>query len=175
MSLEIKHGKAADVPEPVDVDRKLAEKVDDGRRARGQREPQDERRQHYAGELRRERDGFHREELAKLLVYGLGVQLLPPLVRQIVRVLDDGLHEHFRVEYPVLFGDHAARHRKDTAEEGKVEEDGAVRRDLEVDEVVGVDDGGEKKDSSKGASHESRESGYCVNQHIKNVLSGLTS
>jgi hypothetical protein len=38
-----------------------------------------------------------------------------------------------------------------------------VRSNLEVDKKVRVDDGGEKKDGSKGASHESRESGYYVN------------
>lgn len=163
MSLEVKHGKAADVPEPVNVDSKLAEKVDDSRRARGQREPKDERRQHDAGKLRRESDCLHREKVAKLRMYSLGVQLLSPLVREVVRVLDDSLHEHFRVEYRVLFRDHAARNRKDTTEYGKVEEDRAVRSNLEVDKKVRVDDGGEKKDGSKGASHESRESGYYVN------------
>ena len=163
MSLEVKYGKAADVPEPVNVDSELAEKVDDSRRARGQREPKDKRRQYDAGKLRRESDRLHREKLAKLRVHDLGVQLLPPLVRKVVRVLDDSLHEHFRVEYPVLFGDHAARNREGTTKERKVKEDRAVRSNLEVDEEVRVDDGGEKKDSSKGASHESRESGYCVN------------
>jgi hypothetical protein len=104
-------------------------------------------------------DRLHCEKLAKLHVHGFGVQLIPPLVRKVVRVLDDSLHEHFRVEYPVLFGDHAARNRKDTTEDGKVEEDRAVRSNLEVDEKVRVDDGGEKKDGSKGSSHESCESG----------------
>jgi hypothetical protein len=142
VSLEVKHGKAADVPEPVNMDRELTEKVDNSWRARGQREPKDERRQDDASKLRREGDRLHREKLAELRVYGLGVQLLPPLVRKVVCVLDDGLHEHFRVEYPVLFGDHAARDRKDTTKEGKIEKDRAVRGDLEVDEMIGVDDGG---------------------------------
>jgi hypothetical protein len=44
VSLEVKYGKAAHIPEAVDVDCELAEKVDDGRRAQGQREPEDERR-----------------------------------------------------------------------------------------------------------------------------------
>ena len=163
VSLEVKHGKAADVPKPVNVNSKLAEKVDDSRRARGQREPKDERRQHNAGKLRRESDRLHREKLAKLRVHGLGMQLLPPLVWKVVRVLDNSLHKYFRVEHPVLFRDHAARNRKDTTEDGKVEEDRAVGSNLEMDEEVRVDDGGEKKDGSKRASHESRESGNCVN------------
>jgi hypothetical protein len=76
-----------------------------------------------------------------------------------VRVLDDSLHEHFRVEHLILFGYHAPRDRKETTEEGKVEKDGTVRSDLEVDEKVRVDDGGEKKDGSKGASNERGKSG----------------
>jgi hypothetical protein len=173
VSLEVKHGKAADVAESVNVDSKLAEKVDDSWRARGQREPKDERRQHDAGKFRRESDRLHREKLAELRVYGLGMQLLPPLVWKVVRVLDDSLHKYFRVEYPVLFGDHATRNRKDTTEDGKVEEDRAMGSNLEMDEKVGVDDGGEKKDGSKGASHESRESGYCVNSR-NNICDGVS-
>ena len=149
MSLEVKHGKAADVPEPVDVDSELAEEVDDSWRAWGQRKPKYERRQHDASKLRRESDGFHSEKLAKLRVHCLGVQLLPPLVRKVVRILDDSLHEHFRVEHPVLFGNHAPCNRKDTTEEGKVEKDRAVRSNLEVDEKIRVNDGSEKKDRSK--------------------------
>jgi hypothetical protein len=154
VSLEVKYGKAAHIPEAVDVDGELPEKVDDRRRARGQREPEDERRQHDAGEVRHEVNRFHSEELAELRVHGLGMQLLPPLVWKVVRVLDNRLHEHFRVEHPVLFGDHATSNRQDTTKEGKVEKDRTVRSNLEVDEKVRVYNGGEKKDGSKGASHE---------------------
>ena len=73
MSLEIKHGKAADVPEPIDMDSELAEKVDDSRRAWRQRKPKNEWRQHDASKLRRESDRLHREKLAKLGVHNLGV------------------------------------------------------------------------------------------------------
>lgn len=73
VSLEIKHGKAADVPEPIDMDSELAEKVDDSRRAWWQRKPKDEWRQHDASKLRRESDRFHREKIAKLRVHNLGV------------------------------------------------------------------------------------------------------
>ncbi len=163
VSLEIKHRKAADVPEPIDVDSKFTEKVDDSRRAWGQRKPKYEGRQHDAGKLCCESDRLHREKFAKLRVHSLGVQLLPPLVRKVVSVLDDSLHEYFRVEHPVLFGNHTPRNRKDTTEEGKVEKDRAVRSNLEMDEKIRVDDGGEKKDGSKGASYECGKSGYHVN------------
>jgi hypothetical protein len=92
-----------------------------------------------------------------------------------VRVLDDSLHEHFRVEHPILFGNHAARNRQETTEEGKVEKDRAMRSNLEVDEKVRVDDGGEKKDGSKGASNERGKSGLLRQLTYQNVLRSLTS
>jgi hypothetical protein len=73
VSLEIKHGKAADVPEPIDMDSELAEKVDDSRRAWRQRKPKDEWCQHDASKLRRESDRLHSEKFAKLRVHNLGV------------------------------------------------------------------------------------------------------
>lgn len=42
MPLKVKDGKAADISEAIDVDRELAEKVDDGPRALGESVPQDE-------------------------------------------------------------------------------------------------------------------------------------
>ena len=42
-----------------------------------------------------------------------------------------------------------------------------MRCDLEVDEKVGVDDGGKKEDGSKRTSHDRCESGYCVNWNIE--------
>ena len=73
MSLEIKHGKAADVPKPIDMDSELAEKVDDSRRAWRQRKPKYEWCQHDASKLRREGNRLHRKKLAKLSVHSLGV------------------------------------------------------------------------------------------------------
>jgi len=34
-----------------------------------------------------------------------------------MRVLNDRLHEHFRVEHPVLFRDHPARNRQNTTKD----------------------------------------------------------
>jgi len=73
VSLEIKHGKAADIPEPINMDSELAEKIHDSRRAWRQCKPKDEWRQHDASELRREGDRLHLEELAKLRVHNLGM------------------------------------------------------------------------------------------------------
>ena len=92
-----------------------------------------------------------------------------------MRVLDDSLQEHFRVENPILFGDHAPRNCKDTTKEGKVEKDRAVRGNLEVDEKVRIDDGGEKKDGGKRASNERGKSGLLRQLTYQNVLRTLTS
>jgi len=55
---------------------------------------------------------------------------------------------------------------QNTTKDRKVEEDGAIRGDLKVDERVGVDDRG-KEDNSKRTGHERCESGYCVNSNIE--------
>jgi len=163
VSLEVKHGKAADIPKSVDVDGELAEKVDDRWCARGQREPEDERRQYDTSELGGKRNRFHRENLAELSVDGLGMQLFAPLVRKVVSVLNNRFHKNFRVKYPVLFGNHATRNCDNTTKEGKVEEDRAVGSNFEVDEKISVDNGGKKKHGSEGARYECRKSGYWIN------------
>jgi hypothetical protein len=127
MSLEVKHGKTAHVPEPVDVNGKLAEKVDDRRCARRQSEPENEWCQHDAGELRHERDHLHLEQFAKLGVYGLSVELRAPLVGKVVRILDERLHEDLRIEYSVLFWYHAARNGENATKDRQVEKDGSMR------------------------------------------------
>ena len=174
MSLEVKHGKAAHIPESVDVDGELAEKVNDRWRAGGQREPEDEWGQHDAGKLRRESNRFQSEKLAELRVYGFRMQLLPPLVRKVVRGLDDCLHEHLRVEHPVLLGYHATHDCNHTTKDRKVEEDRAMRGNFEVNEEVWVNDGGEKKDGSKGPSHERYESAIASTNTSKDTSRRLT-
>ena len=61
MSLEVKHSKTAHIPEPINVDGELAEKVNDRGCAQRQSEPQNERCQYDAGEFRHERDRLHGE------------------------------------------------------------------------------------------------------------------
>jgi len=46
--------------------------------------------------------------------------------------------------------------------------------DLEVDENVGVDDCGKKKDSRKRTSHKCCESGYCVDLNTKQKYYGTS-
>ena len=92
-----------------------------------------------------------------------------------MRVLNDSLHEHFRIEYLILFGNHAPRNCKETTEEGKVEKDRAVRSNFEMDEKVRVDDGGEKKDGGKGASNERGKPRLLRQLTYQNVLRSLTS
>ena len=166
MSLEVKHGKTAHVPESIDVNGKLAEKVDDRRRAQRQGKPQNEWCQHDAGELRHERDRLHREQLPKLGVYDLGVKLCAPLVGKVVRVLDERLHEDFRIEYSILLWYHAARNGEDSTKNRKIKKDRPMGGDLEVDKELGFDDGGEQEDGSKGPSYKSQEPDNRVNQRI---------
>ncbi len=121
MSLEVKHGKTAYVPESIDVDGKLAEKVDDSGCTQRQREPENEWRQHDAGELRHERDRLHLEKLAKLGVHSLSVKLFTPLVGKVVRVLDERPHEDLRIEYSILFWNHAPRNGENTTKDRQIE------------------------------------------------------
>ncbi len=163
MSLEVKHGKTAHVPEPIDVDGKLAEKVDDRGCARRQREPENERCQHDAGELRHERGHLHREQLAKLGVHDLSVELCAPLVGKVMRVLDERLHEDLRIEYSVLFWDHAARNGENTTKDRKIEKDRSMGGNLEMDKEFGFNDGGEQEDGSKGSGYKGQEPNNRVN------------
>lgn len=68
MSLEIKHRKAAHIPEPIDMNRELAEEIDDGGCARREGVPQYERRQDDREKLFDEDDDLHREQLSELFV-----------------------------------------------------------------------------------------------------------
>lgn len=68
MSLEIKHRKAAHIPEPIDMNRELAEEIDDGGCARREGVPQYERRQDDRKKLLDEDDDLHREQLSELFV-----------------------------------------------------------------------------------------------------------
>ena len=166
MSLEVKYGKTAHVPEPIDMDGKLAEKVDDRRCAWRQGKPENERCQDNAGELCHERDRLHREQLAKLGVHSLSVELSAPLVGEVVRILDERLHEDLRIEYSVLFWDHAARNGEDATKNGKIEKDRSMGGNLEMDEELGFNDGGEQEDRSERSSYEGQEPDNRVNQRI---------
>ena len=160
--LEVEHRERADIPKPIDVHRELPEKVDDRGCTRRERVPQHERRQYHRRQLLRKRQHLDREELAKLPVHARRVQGPAPLVRHVVRVLDDVRHEQLRVEHAVLLGDHAARGGEHGAEDGDVEEDGPVRGDFEVEEDIWVDDGREHEHGCEGARDECHESSEAV-------------
>jgi hypothetical protein len=154
VSLEVEYGEAADVAEPVNVDRELAEEVDDLGRAARQREPEHERRRHDAEQLLRVDHDLHDEQLPECSVHALRVQRVLPRVGKVVRVLYDDMHERLWVEYAVLVGDHPARDGEYGAEEPEVEEHGAVRCDLEVEEEVRVEHGREQEHRRKRARDE---------------------
>jgi hypothetical protein len=167
VSLEVKHGKTAHVPQPINVNGKLAEKVDDRGCAWREREPENERCQHDAGEFRDERDRLHWEQLAKLGMHGLSVELCAPLVGEIVRVLDERLHENLRIEYSILFWDHAARNSDNATKDGKIEKDGSMGGNLEMEKEIRFNDGGEQEDGGKGPSYKSQEPDSRVNERMR--------
>lgn len=68
MPLEIEHRKTTDVPDTVDVDCKLPEKVDDGRGAPWKRVPEDNGGKDHREDLAKENGDLHREELAEIVV-----------------------------------------------------------------------------------------------------------
>ena len=168
--LEVEHRERAHVAQSVHVERELPEKVDDRGRTGRERVPEHERREDDREELLRERDDLHREQLAELLVHLLRVQLALPFVRHVVRVLHDLAHEQLRVEHPVLLRDHPPRDCEDRSKDGEVEEHRAVRRDLEVEEEVRVDDGGEKEHCREGSGDECDKSRRLVSIPIHEML-----
>jgi hypothetical protein len=87
------------------------------------------------------------------------MELPLPTLREIVRVIDDCPHEHLRVKDVVVVRGHPSRDGKNASEESDIEEDASVGRDLEVDNKVWVEDGGEKEDGSEGAGDEGDEPG----------------
>lgn len=75
-----------------------------------------------------------------------------------MRILHHLRHQLLRIEHPILLGYHPPRHREYRAKHREVEQDGAVGRDLEVQEEVRVEDGGEEEDGGEGARDECYES-----------------
>jgi hypothetical protein len=69
MPLQIKHRRTADIPESIDMPRKLSEKVDDLVGAGREGVPQDERREKDRGEFLEKGGGFDVEEFAEFRVY----------------------------------------------------------------------------------------------------------
>ena len=175
MALEVKYGKTAHVPEAIDVDGKLVEKVDDCGRTRRERKPEDEWCQHDAGELRHEGDHLHLEQFAKLGMHGLSVELCAPLVGKVVRVLDERFHEDLRIEYSVLFWDHAARNGENATKDRQIEKNSSMGGNLEMKEDFGFNDGSEQEDGSKGSSYKGQEPDNRVSLRVGNLWQGLTS
>lgn len=156
MSLKVKDGEAAYVSKPIDVHRKLAEEVDDGSCAGGERVPQNEGGDDDREKLVEKEDDLHGEEEGESGVhlwrrrtksavsaapieldratrtYLGGMQLAVPLLGKVVRVLDDSAHRLLRVDDPVLVGHHSPRHRQHRPEHSDVEEDGPSWGDLKV-------------------------------------------
>jgi hypothetical protein len=96
-------------------------------------------------------------------MHSLSVELCAPLVWKVVRVLDERLHENLRIEYSILFWDHAARNSENATKDGKVEKDRSMRGNLEMEKEFRFDDGGEYEDGSKRSSYKGQEPDNRVN------------
>ena len=131
MPPKVKDGKTAHIAHPIDVDRELAEKVNDRACAWWEREPKDERCEQDRQELGKENGNLHGEERTKFLVdllrqlyhstarycyiptlttgraYRLGMQFSFPPLWQIMRPPDDLPQTGFRIEDQILLGNQA--------------------------------------------------------------------
>ena len=96
-------------------------------------------------------------------MHGLSVELCAPLVGEVMRVLDERLHEDLRIEYSILLWDHAARNGENATEDGKIEKDCPMRGYLEMDKELRFDDSGEQEHSGKGSSDKGQEPVCRVN------------
>lgn len=72
--------------------------------------------------------------------YLLRMQLLLPLIWEIVGELHYFHHEHLRVEYSVILRNHSSCHGEYTTENADVEKDCSMRRNLEMEENVWIED-----------------------------------
>ena len=158
MPLEIEFRKTTNIPPPIYMHRKLSKEIHNRRRTIRQRKPQHKRRQHNADNLLHKDHDLHREQLPKLLMHLLAMELVLPFVRHVVRVSDHFRHEELWIEHPVLFRDHAPCGAQNTTKETEIEEHSAVGCDFKVEEEVGVQDGGEHEDCSERARDESYKS-----------------
>lgn len=104
---EVEDGEGADVAEAVDVDGEFAEEVDDAVAAFGEGEPEDEGGEYDAQNFFEEDDNLHLVELGELALDFVGVQAVFPLLRHVVRVVDDVPECVFGVEDLVVGGNGA--------------------------------------------------------------------
>lgn len=77
------------------------------------------------------------------------VQLVLPFRRHVVGVLDDLVHEQFRIDDTVLVRQHASSDREDGPENTNIEQDSSTGRDLEMQERVGIDERKEDEDGGE--------------------------
>lgn len=150
---KVKDGKAADIAEAIDVHGKLAEKVDNGGGALGQGVPEDPGRDEHRNEFVAEEDELEGEQGAKSPVDLRRVELSPPLCGKIVGFGDNLLQEPRRLHPPprLVVGHSPPGPRENGPENTQIKEHGAIRRDLEMEKGVGVDEGQEDEDRGERA------------------------
>ena len=96
-------------------------------------------------------------------MHGLSVELCAPLVGEVMRVLDERLHENLRIENSILLWDHPARNGENATKDGKIKKDCPMRGYLEMDKEFRFDDSGEQEHSSKRPSDKGQEPACRVN------------
>lgn len=82
-------------------------------------------------------------------LYLLGVELVLPLIRHIMRILNDICHEQLGIEDAVLFWYHPSRNSENGTEHGEVEQDGPMWSDFEMHHHIRIQDSGEQKYSGE--------------------------
>lgn len=152
LPLEVEDGERTDIPDPIDVHRKLSEEVHDGGRRAGQGEDENEGGQQNRDEFLQKIRQFHLEKLgefgmdlehAKLLASGISVQLetstyrlrmqlIAPFVGQVMRMRHHFGNELLGREDFSILGNHSSRYRQYGGEETQVEQNGPILRDLKM-------------------------------------------
>ena len=167
---EVEDSEGAYVPETIDVNREFAEEVYDAIAAFREGEPEHQRGEYDTQNLLEEDDDFHLIQLRELALDLVGVETVFPLLRHVVRVVDDVAEGVFRVEDLVVRGDGAVGDGPEGAHYAEVEEDCAVGGDFETEEEFGVDDGGEGEDGDYAAGYEGDESCYLDRHDLRELL-----
>lgn len=138
--LEIKDGKRANVTEAIDVDGKLADKVDESIAALGEAEDEHEWRGEDAEDLLDKDHHFEFVELRKFLLDLVAVKATSPFGRQVVSVVDHVVQSVLWIEDQIFLRYSASKHRPNGTKDSKIENDRSIGSDFKVEEDLGVDD-----------------------------------
>ena len=69
------------------------------------------------------------------------VHLILPLVRHVMRIPNDFLHQQLGIKYPIIVRHHASCPCHDGTEQSEIEEDSPTRCDFKMNKDIWVEDG----------------------------------